>query len=80
MLRAKSIVFTGGLGNSAVATAELGGASLISPLALAAPIAALALVVLFFWLAFGPIRGPPRTISRAERPHADTRFRLARSS
>ena len=30
MLRAKSTVFTGGLGNSAVATAELGSASLIS--------------------------------------------------
>jgi hypothetical protein len=52
MLRTKSTVFTGGLGNSAVATAELGGASLISVLALAAPVAALILVVLFFWLAF----------------------------
>jgi Domain of unknown function (DUF4126) len=52
MLRAKSTVFTGGLGNPVVATAELGGASLISLLALAAPLAALALVVLFFWLAF----------------------------
>ena len=37
MLRAKSTVFTGGLGNSVVATAELGGASLISILALTAP-------------------------------------------
>jgi hypothetical protein len=63
MLRAKSTVFTGGLGNSVVATAELGGASLISILALAAPLAALALVVLFFWLAFRLIR------SLARRPH-----------
>ena len=56
MLRAKSTLFTGGLGNSVVATAELGGASLISVLALAAPVAALALLVLFFWLAFRLIR------------------------
>lgn len=56
MLRAKSTVFTGGLGNSAVATAELGGATLISILALAAPVAALVLVVLFFWLAFRLVR------------------------
>src|SRR3954447_6911296 len=43
-LRANSTIFTGGLGNSAVASAELGSASLISILALAAPLAALALV------------------------------------
>jgi uncharacterized protein DUF4126 len=60
VLRAKSTVFTGGLGNSVVATAELGGASLISILALAAPMAALALVVLFFWLAFRLIRSLAR--------------------
>jgi hypothetical protein len=52
MLRAKSTILTGGLGNSAIATAELGGASLISLLALAAPLAALAVVVLFLSLAF----------------------------
>lgn len=34
-----------------VATAELGGAALVSLLALAAPLAALALVILFLWLA-----------------------------
>src|SRR3954468_9944755 len=56
MLRAKSTVFTGGLGNSAVATAELGSATLISILALTAPLAALALVILFFWLAFRLLR------------------------
>ena len=60
MLRAKSTVFTGGLGNSTVATAELGSATLISILALTAPIAALALVILFFWLAFRLIRGLAR--------------------
>jgi hypothetical protein len=63
MLRAKSTVFTGGLGNSTVATAELGSASLISILALAAPLAALALVILFFWLAFRLLWG------LARRPH-----------
>ncbi len=51
LLRAKSTVFTGGLGNSAVATGELGGALLVSVLAIAAPLIALLLVVLFLWLA-----------------------------
>ena len=66
MLRAKSTVFTGGLGNPVVATAELGGASLISLLALAAPFAALALVILFFWLAFRLVRSLARRPSRGE--------------
>ncbi|MGQ0684599.1 DUF4126 domain-containing protein [Bradyrhizobium sp.] len=60
MLRAKSTVFTGGLGNSAVATAELGGATMVSILALAAPVAALGLVVLFFWMAFRLVRSLAR--------------------
>ncbi len=51
-LRAKSTVFTGGLGNAVIATAELGGALLVSLLALAAPLAALLVVVVFLWLAF----------------------------
>jgi hypothetical protein len=34
-----------------LATAELGGALLVSVLTLAAPLAALALVILFLWLA-----------------------------
>jgi uncharacterized protein DUF4126 len=68
MLRAKSTVFTGGLGNSVVATAELGSASLISLLALAAPLAALALVVLFFWLAFRLLRGSTRRSHRPNEP------------
>ena len=49
VLRAHSTVLTGGLGNSVIATAELGGALLISFLALAAPAAAIALVI-FLWL------------------------------
>jgi hypothetical protein len=51
-LRAKSTIFTGGLGNAVIATAELGGALLVSLLALAAPLAALLVVVVFLWLAF----------------------------
>src|SRR5262249_48953343 len=65
MLRAKSTILTGGLGNSVIATAELGGALLFSLLTLAAPLAALALVILFLWLAirlllhvFPPARPP----------------------
>lgn len=51
MIRGHSTVLTGGLGNPVIATAELGGALLLSLLALAAPAAAIALVVLFLWLA-----------------------------
>ena len=51
MLRAQSTMFTGGIGNLVLATAELGGALLVSVLTLAAPLAALALVILFLWLA-----------------------------
>ena len=51
LIRADSTVLTGGLGNSVIATAELGGALLISFLALAVPAAAIALVILFLWLA-----------------------------
>src|SRR5215831_19231201 len=47
ILRAHSTTWTGGLGNSVIATAELGGALLISFLALAIPAAAIALVILF---------------------------------
>jgi hypothetical protein len=51
LLRAHSTVLTGGLGNSVIATAELGGALLISFLALAVPTAAIAVVILFLWFA-----------------------------
>ena len=56
MLRANSTVLTGGLGNVVVATAELGGALLVSLLALAAPLAAFVLVILFLWLAIRLLR------------------------
>jgi hypothetical protein len=56
ILRAKSTVLTGGLGNSAIATVELVGSLLVSVLALAAPIVALALVVLFLWLTIHVVR------------------------
>jgi hypothetical protein len=51
LLRAQSTVTTGGLGNVVISTGELGGALLVSLLALLAPLAAVALVVAFCWLA-----------------------------
>jgi hypothetical protein len=56
MLRAKSTIFTAGAGNVVISTAELAGALLISLLALAAPLAALGIVILFLWLAMRLIR------------------------
>jgi hypothetical protein len=56
MLRAHSTVLTGGLGNAVIATAELGGALLISFLALAVPAAAVALVILLLLLAIRLLR------------------------
>ncbi len=56
LLRAKSTLFTGGIGNAGIATAELGSSLLMSLLALAAPFIALLLVVLFLWLAVRLIR------------------------
>ena len=64
LLRAKSTVFTGGVGNPVIATAELGGSLLVSLLALAAPIIALALVAVFLWFAIRLIR----KIARSARP------------
>jgi hypothetical protein len=61
MLRAHSTVLTGGLGNSVIATAELGGALLVTFLALAAPVAAIALVILFMWLVIRLLRQAFRT-------------------
>src|SRR3974390_1826824 len=55
-LRAHSTVLTGGLGNPIIATLELGGALLMSFLALVAPAAAVALVVVFLWLAIRLLR------------------------
>jgi hypothetical protein len=51
LLRAKSTVMTAGVGNPVIATTELGSSLIISLLALAAPLVALLLVVLFLWLA-----------------------------
>jgi Domain of unknown function (DUF4126) len=51
LVRAKSTVMTGGLGNAVVSTGELAGALLVSLLALLAPLAAVAIVVAFCWLA-----------------------------
>jgi len=56
ILRAHSTVLTGGLGNFVISTAELGGAVLISFLALAAPLVAIALVVLFLFAAIRLLR------------------------
>jgi hypothetical protein len=56
ILRAHSTVLTGGLGNPVIATAELGSAALISFLALAAPVAAIGLVVLFLVVAIRLLR------------------------
>jgi hypothetical protein len=56
MLRAKSTIFTAGVGNSAVATAELGGAFVLPLLALAAPLVALGLVLLLLWMAIRMLR------------------------
>src|SRR6516164_3359100 len=56
ILRAKSTVLTGGLGNSLIATAQLVGSLLASLLTLAAPLAALALVVFFLGLTIHLVR------------------------
>lgn len=56
LLRAKSTVLTGGIGNPVIATAELGGSLLVSLLALAAPLIALLVVAVFLWLAIRLIR------------------------
>jgi hypothetical protein len=65
LLRAKSTVTTGGLGNAAIATGELGGSLLTSLLALFMPLVALAFVVLFCWLSVKLIR---RLFSRKPGP------------
>ena len=55
-LRANSTIWTGGAGNLFIATAEMVGALLVSFLALAAPAVAIALVILFLWLAIRLLR------------------------
>ena len=66
MIRAHSTVLTGGLGNALLATAELVGALLVSILAIAAPAAAIGLVVLFLWLALRLMRQLRRAHSSSD--------------
>lgn len=56
LLRAKSTVMTAGLGNFALASGELGGALIVSLLALSAPLAAVGLVALFCWFTVRLVR------------------------
>jgi hypothetical protein len=65
MIRANSTAFTGGLGNPVIATAEFGGAAIVSFLALAVPFVALGVVILFCWFAVRTIR---RLLRRAPKP------------
>jgi hypothetical protein len=65
LVRANSTMFTGGLGNPVIATAEFGGATIISLLALSVPFVAVGLVVLFCWFAVHTIR---RLLRRAPKP------------
>jgi Domain of unknown function (DUF4126) len=69
ILRVHSTVLTGGLGNSIIATAEIGGAVLISFLALVAPAAAIALVMLFLLVAVRLVR---RLFQGAKSPDSRT--------
>jgi len=63
LLRAKSTVLTAGVGNPVIATAELGGSLFVSLLALAAPVIALLVVIVFLWLAMRLIRRIARSAS-----------------
>ena len=68
ILRGHSTVSTGGLGNFVISTAQLGGAILISLLALAAPTAAIALVVLFLLVAMRLLRRLLRSEKSSDGP------------
>ena len=70
LLRAKSTLLTAGLGNHAVATGELGAALVVSLLAIAAPLAAVALVALFCWVAIRLLRRLFRRERSASPPSA----------
>ncbi|MET0278079.1 MAG: DUF4126 domain-containing protein [Pseudorhodoplanes sp.] len=56
ILRAKSTVFTAGIGNPVIATAELGSAAALPLVALSAPLIALALMLALVWLAIRMFR------------------------
>jgi hypothetical protein len=62
LLRAKSTVLTAGLGNPVLSTLELFGSLLLAVLALVAPFLAIALVVVFCWLA---MRAARRALGRS---------------
>lgn len=64
VLRAKSTVLTGTLGNPVIATGELGGSLLLSLMALVAPLFTLLVIAVLLWLAFRWLR----RISRGPRP------------
>ncbi len=66
LLRAKSTLLTGGLGNHVIASGELGGALILSLLALATPFLALALVACGAWFALRVVRRRLRNASPAE--------------
>ena len=69
LLRMKSTVMTGGLGNHALSTGEWGGALVISLLALAVPVLAVALVALLCWFALRLVR---RLFRAPAAPASDT--------
>jgi hypothetical protein len=56
LLRAKSTLMTGTLGNPVVATGELGGSLIVSLLALAAPVLTAVAIVVLLWLAIRWLR------------------------
>jgi hypothetical protein len=56
LLRRGSTIATGGLDNAVVSTGELSGALLVSLLALLGPLAAVAILVAFCWLAIRFVR------------------------
>jgi hypothetical protein len=65
LVRAKSTVMTGTLGNPVVATTELGGSLIVSLLALAAPLLTAVVIVVLLWLAIRWLRslsGKPRPL------------------
>lgn len=62
VVRAKSTMMTGTLGNPAVATAELGGSLIVSLLALVAPLLTALVIVVLLWFAIRWLR----RISRRE--------------
>jgi Domain of unknown function (DUF4126) len=76
LLRAKSTIMTGGLANHVLATGEWGGALLVSLLALASPVLAVALVAAFCWFAIRLVRrlfrkdSPAATSASAATPTA----------